>query len=973
MPNESVGREVVRGTICRDRFQADVALLGADRVPEGAAAPLLVDIRWRAKRDDQLVPGVPEDQQPIVLSFAKASDAAAGEIQFDGGATTKGFAGDTRQLLTIHGTKATVGDAADVSLKVQIEGEERAALPMSVGATTAALAIRAEDGGEPPAALVAGQATRLKAVPSPAGAGAFRWLSVPEAGLDIVPRDGGVVEITARSVTGESQGPPGAPPAGPPPEPQSFTLFVLFDPEGDGPLAVATHLLTAGGGLFVHTERDGASVPLANGWVYWREGGTLKLLRTDTGGRLSSGPAGSDDPAEYTTQFVPTAGAAIEAAYSRGSVPLPAALVTPLLTRTVPAAGAPPILALPDVRLELTAPDDLSLWALSFAPHDEAYSTGALAQKAALWSAQGKLTVKEHDPAPAPPARPGVRGVTVTGRAEAGARSVTVRALAVGGATLADATATPSATGEFTATLAPTVFGPARLAVVADGPARPGFAALAGHLCGVQLALVADTGATAAGPVLGEADERIEVDFLASPQRNLTDLSAETRARRMVRYDIATRKRPLAAGGTAVLQPEMPLWMAELQLVGLAAPQLAALLARRGSAPLRIEVAWALTLSWDGPDANQHVLNIGTRAQQRHEYTLPLKGRQSVDLALDAGRQPVATLDPVPDRIPFPVDGRRLPGVTLTGAQRAWGRQGGATQPAVVVEWQPRVVDSTGKEIMRGGDGLLEATEVKFAGRPLEGPLRLPAFRVRGLNPSPAADVDALTDALIEEYHTAHAAEAKIQMLTLDGWKTTVKRIFKHESGQGGSRQFDNRGALRPSFGSGTKALTYGLEDTMPIFGPPHGYGIGQLDFIFGRGANEDEVWSFVENIRSAIKLLMDGKAGEAYNVVSGHLPNPIDQRTRAVFQRELVRRYNGGDEFQFEGGAFKIHPTKLWADKDHHEKGPNPNLLYPNQVLGTSVIYFTNAAGKANTPDGADTQFSMPVTFTAADFGPGI
>ncbi len=915
MPNQSVGREVVRGTICRDRYVADVALLGADRIPEGTSAPLLVEIKWREQRDGALVPGVPEDQQPIVLTFAKTTDAASGEITFDGGAASKGFAGDTRQLLTMVGAHATVGDADDVALKVSIEGAERAALPLSVGEPALTLTITADEG----TSLVNGRPAHFKAVPAPAGTGTYRWFSVPD-GLTLTPADD-TVEVTA---TGG----------------ESFTLFALFDPDGDGPVAAATLALTAGAGLFVHVP----DTPLVNGWVYWAEGGTTRALRTDASGRLLDG----------TAQFAPTPGATVQVAYSRGSVPLPVALVTPLLTRTVPAPPDPPILSLPAADLVLTAPEDVSLWPLSFAPHDDAYSTAGIAQGAALWNAAGHLTITEHGPAPAPPARPALRPLTVTGRATG---SVAVRLLDAGGATLAQATAT-AAGGEFSVTLAATAPGPATIAAVATPPA---FAAAGGHVVGVQAALVADSGPAAPGPVRGEADETLEVDFLASPQLTLAALTAQTRARRMLRYRIGSRARAL---GTAnVVQPEMPLWMAELQLVGITAAQLDALLAPR-TAPLHVQVDWTLALAWDGPDANAAAINAGPRATQSHNFTLPLPGQSVVELT--HGTAPA--LAAAPGAIGFPVAGRRLPGV-LVDAPRTFGRQGGATQPSLVIEWQPRVVDGAGNEIIRGGNGTL-AAQVALGSAALD--VRLPAFRVTGENPQPDADVEALIVALVDQYYDAHSGEARIQLLSRACWETTVLRVFRHESGvRHGYQQFDSRGALRSTF-TRAPSRVYGLEDALPLFGPPHGYGVGQLDSIFGRGPNDDEVWSFVENIRSGVRLLMEDKATAAYALVSAHLPAPVDQRTRAVYQREIVRRYNGGTEFEFSGGAFVINPSQRYADSTDPSKGPNLNLRYPNQVLGTGVVYFTSAAGVADTPDGAATVFPWPITFTAANFGPG-
>jgi hypothetical protein len=69
------------------------------------------------------------------------------------------------------------------------------------------------------------------------------------------------------------------------------------------------------------------------------------------------------------------------------------------------------------------------------------------------------------------------------------------------------------------------------------------------------------------------------------------------------------------------------------------------------------------------------------------------------------------------------------------------------------------------------------------------------------------------------------------------------------------------------------------------------------------------------------------------------------------------------------------VEPTLRWLDPLTPSRGPHPNLLYPNQVLGTSLVYYTSAAGTPNDPDGASTVFAYPppIPFTAAHFGPGI
>ncbi len=1032
MPNETVGREVVRGTICRDRYRAEIALVGPDRVAEGLTAPLLVDIRWREQRDEQLVPGVPDDQQPIVLSFVKRADTAAGEIRFGAadGPATRSFAGDTRELLTIFGAKATVGDADDVALRVQIEGEERGKLPMSVGAPALALTITAADGTLAPATLVANQPVRLKALPNPAGAGTFRWLCVPDGAVELTnPGTDGTIDVVARGALA-----------------QAVTLVAAVDPEGPGAVAVATHVVSAGGGLIVHVE--GAGTPLRDVWIYRRAAGAVTLLRTDGTGRLVSGPPASTKPADYATQFVPIPGAPIELAYSRGAVPVPDALVTAqaqaFVVRTLPAPPAAPIVALPAVTLQISRPDDLALWPVSFpppadAPPAVAYATNGLAQAAALFTGGGALTVPLHGPAPAPAAaaRPRERPLQVAGEAEATATAVRVRLVDGAGATLkirpaAEPAAVPAddllatlepasgATRQFSVNLLPAdpsaAFGIVRVVVIAQGPPRPAFAALGVALCGVQIALVADTAPATRGPVLGEADEVIEVDFKDSPQLGVAALAGQGRARRMARYTIATRSRALdpdatgPPGNTAVLRPEMPLWMAELQLVGITPERLADLMARRfhrdrGAAglpvSLRIALGWRLTLAWDGPDAGADALNLGPRKAQRHSYRMTFEQRQTfetffgaqgqftdetgVNRALDAAGALPEAVTPLATTIPFPVAGRRQAAAVMSGVQRPWGRQAGAAlRPAALVEWQPRIVDAAGAEVMRGGDGVLEVTELDIEGRRLDGesvvtpaapgsPLRLAPFRVRGRNPVEPADpvpIEDLVRALVSQYHAANATEPRIQLLTLECWQSTILAIFRHESGGRGFAQFERRGTLRSSWSpSPGVSRTYGLEDEMPLFGPPHGYGIGQLDLIFGRGPNDDEVWSFVENIRSGVRLAMEEKAIAAYEVVRHHLPTPIDRRTRAVYQREIVRRYNGGREFVYNGG-WEISPNMQWADSGDHSKGPHPNLRYPDHVLHKGVVYFTNPAGAANVAAGAATVFPSPVVFSAIHYG---
>lgn len=100
-----------------------------------------------------------------------------------------------------------------------------------------------------------------------------------------------------------------------------------------------------------------------------------------------------------------------------------------------------------------------------------------------------------------------------------------------------------------------------------------------------------------------------------------------------------------------------------------------------------------------------------------------------------------------------------------------------------------------------------------------------------------------------------------------------------------------------------------------------------------------------MQNIEQALTLLFDDKANGAYAMLSAHLPAALDQRFRAALQRETVRRYNGGREFVFDAGQWKIDQAAV----------PAANVPYPNQVLGTNVNYAA----------------PHPITFTPADFGP--
>lgn len=179
MPFKSVGKEITRGTICRDQFTASVTIICSDRIAQGQASFLLLDIKWRQKKDDTEQPGIPDDAKPIVLTFRKQASSASGDIHFDAadGPTTKGFTGDTQQVLTIFGAASTTGEKPDVVLDIKIEDKVRESIPLSVGAVTTTVEIRDENGTDPPQFFILPETiTRLKAVATPAG-GSFSWFS----------------------------------------------------------------------------------------------------------------------------------------------------------------------------------------------------------------------------------------------------------------------------------------------------------------------------------------------------------------------------------------------------------------------------------------------------------------------------------------------------------------------------------------------------------------------------------------------------------------------------------------------------------------------------------------------------------------------------------------------------------------------------------------------------------------------------
>lgn len=485
------------------------------------------------------------------------------------------------------------------------------------------------------------------------------------------------------------------------------------------------------------------------------------------------------------------------------------------------------------------------------------------------------------------------------------------------------------------------------------------------HVAGVQLGLVDDYEAAVNGKQPGasklEADDRMIVDFLESPRPTLASLKGQTRARRMVPYNMHLRQRPFSTDlPTVVEMPEMPLFMVELQLVGLGESSLGNLLKYRQHLleknPDTIDVDFdaSMNMSWDGPDA-------ATNHARAYQYSADWdSGARKAKLKIDSAAKVSAEFDPAPAPVGFPVAGRRSAAARIKDVKRRWGRHAAANElDAVVLEWQPGIVDGAGVEIMRGGDGQVSLNSLTIAELDVLPPAvndpvaLLPRFRMQGTNP--VANLDATIDLVVREYYDSHDTVAAVTSLSLATWQYTVRRILNHEAR---STQF---GFLARHYGiDGDAANYYGLERHMPIFGYPHGYGMGQLD---NPAVTDDGAWSFIGNLRGSVALLMGDKANATHNLLSQH-PAETDH-WRACFQRNVIKQYNSGkNEFTWSGGAWKISPNQAQTKVVNGAEVANPELQYPNHVLAdqTDVVYWTGSA--------AEPVFDWPILFVPANYG---
>ncbi|MGD1855306.1 MAG: hypothetical protein ACFB2W_13765, partial [Leptolyngbyaceae cyanobacterium] len=128
----AIGKEVVRGTITRNRWTASVKLGYSDVVPLNRLSHLLLSIEWPPGSDEDL---------DVTLSLRSQTPNAGGEIHFDSstGPTSRTFSGNqAQQLVALYGTRASGGQLPDVFVDVAIDGDVRSNIGLRVQADNAA-------------------------------------------------------------------------------------------------------------------------------------------------------------------------------------------------------------------------------------------------------------------------------------------------------------------------------------------------------------------------------------------------------------------------------------------------------------------------------------------------------------------------------------------------------------------------------------------------------------------------------------------------------------------------------------------------------------------------------------------------------------------------------------------------------------------------------------------------------------------
>lgn len=124
----TVGKEIVRGTICRDRWNITVLLNHHSPVPLNRLSHLGLSIDWHPDTGDRAV----------VLVLRSQTPTSGGQVRFNAadGPDRRTFTGDGEQLIALYGTRASAGTDPDVFLDVIVDEDVRHSLGLRVQAQT---------------------------------------------------------------------------------------------------------------------------------------------------------------------------------------------------------------------------------------------------------------------------------------------------------------------------------------------------------------------------------------------------------------------------------------------------------------------------------------------------------------------------------------------------------------------------------------------------------------------------------------------------------------------------------------------------------------------------------------------------------------------------------------------------------------------------------------------------------------------
>lgn len=197
----------------------------------------------------------------------------------------------------------------------------------------------------------------------------------------------------------------------------------------------------------------------------------------------------------------------------------------------------------------------------------------------------------------------------------------------------------------------------------------------------------------------------------------------------------------------------------------------------------------------------------------------------------------------------------------------------------------------------------------------------------------------------------------------------------------------------------------YGLEAGTPIFGPPNGYGVCQID----PPGNDDRLWDYRENISEGLTRLINAAAaararfaqgrhyaavarppradptaaigngnGSAQSNMFNHVSardawNRIanTQRGRAMIQRESIRAYGGGFEFTYYAGAGP--DGRLESGDDWHIWSTPQDIYWDSHVDAKLRRYMgTNYGYDRPLPRARESGHEGQHLYDASMYGPG-